>query len=347
MQYNLPKDDLNELMELKPSPWNKLFKANIFITGATGLFGEWMIGSLLYAMDKFNLKSKMTLLVRDHKKIYGLMPHIANRSDITLLEGDILNFKFPKDKFSYIVHLAAPHPIIQNEDPLGALDILMNGTRRVLDFATFSNPKSLLYISSGSVYGRHVKNTQTISEECREAPDPLSGGASAYDEGKRVSELLCGIYFRKKNVFSVIGRCFSFIGPLLPLNEHYAVGNFIKDSLEGDEIKVTGDGTPIRSFLYLSDLAWWLWVILVNGTPGRAYNVGSDESINLKDLAHKISKCFNPPIPVNICKRPESGTIPHSYIPSIKRAEEELGLYSRIRLDEAILRTIRWYSEKT
>jgi dTDP-glucose 4,6-dehydratase len=143
-----------------------------------------------------------------------------------------------------------------------------------------------------------------------------------------------------------IARCFAVAGPKLPLNEHYAIGNFMRDSLCGDEIIVTGDGTPRRSFLYLADLAWWLWIILTDGKPGRAYNVGSDESVSIGDLARMIGEACSPPVPVKILTEPVPGAEPHSFVPSVKRALKELGLHARIRLDEAIERTLKWHKNQ-
>jgi nucleoside-diphosphate-sugar epimerase len=133
---------------------------------------------------------------------------------------------------------------------------------------------------------------------------------------------------------------------MLPLNGHYAAGNFIRDAIEGHEITVTGDGTQVRSFLYLADLAWWLWVILVNGIPGRAYNVGSDAPVTIGEFAQRVSDTTLPPVPVNILQNPKEGLLAQGQVPSVKRAKEELGLRTRISLTESICRTISWYKDR-
>ena len=73
---------------------------------------------------------------------------------------------------------------------------------------------------------------------------------------KRASEHLCCLYNDRFGVESVVARCFSFVGQDLPLNAHFAIGNFIHDALHStDEITVAGDGAPVRSYMNQADLA--------------------------------------------------------------------------------------------
>ncbi|MDR2350708.1 MAG: NAD-dependent epimerase/dehydratase family protein, partial [Deltaproteobacteria bacterium] len=183
--YSLPERDLEDLLTINPSPWEKLRNANVFMTGGTGVFSYWMLSSLLYAIDTLNLKTKITLLIRDVDKFQRLTPAFSYHTNIKILRGNVLNFEFPHEKFTHFVHLAAPSAKAQHEDPLLAFDVLVAGARRVLELAAYSSPESFLYVSTGAVYGRHRKSVSEIDENFREAPDTLGDGPAAYDEGKR------------------------------------------------------------------------------------------------------------------------------------------------------------------
>jgi len=164
-----------------------------------------------------------------------------------------------------------------------------------------------------------------------------------YGEGKRLAELLGILYSQNYPLQTKIARCFAFVGPYLPLNIHFAVGNFIRDGLEGRPIQVTGDGTARRSYMYAADLTLWLWTILLKGENRRPYNVGSEQSITIADLAQEVSRGFDPPVPVHIARTPVIGQPIEQYVPSTKRAEEELNLRCSFSLPESLAKTIHWY----
>ena len=130
----------------------------------------------------------------------------------------------------------------------------------------------------------------------------------------------------------------------MPLNLHYALGNFIRDALNGGPILVRGDGTAQRAYLYASDLVIWLWTILIKGDPGSIYNVGSENALTIADLAHLVASCMPHPPEVRVLGTPTPGAPSDHYVPSTQLAQKELGLREWIDLETAIRRTLDFHS---
>ena len=223
---------------------------------------------------------------------------------------------------------------------LEMLDTVVSGTRRLLQFAQQIGCKRVLFVSSGAVYGRSQSTRVEFTENDLSGPDTLNA-RNAYAESKRLAEMLCTIYAKNYGLEIPIARCFAFVGPFLNLDIHYAIGNFIRDGLSNRTIEVKGDGRPLRSYLYPTDLMEWLITILVNGKSCQADNVGSNESISIGNLANLISKSF-PGVGIVIRQAPVDQNPPESYVPSILKIRHERGLKIRVQLNEAIDRTIRW-----
>jgi dTDP-glucose 4,6-dehydratase len=333
--------DLDHVLAHTKDVWEELRGASLFLTGGTGFFGHWLLHTLDAANRSLGLGVRCAVLTRDPGAFRRRTPRLASQEWLTLLAGDVRSFEDPGLRCSHIIHAATPaSAALIAENPLEMIDIIVAGTRRVLEFSRRCGARKLLLCSSGAVYGAQPGDLEAVPETYLGGPDPLNPRA-AYAEGKRVSELMCAAESRKGSLEVASARCFAFVGPYLPLDTHFAIGNFIRDALAQRDVVVRGDGTPLRSYLYAADLAIWLWTILARGASGRAYNVGSEEGVSIAQLARLVVETLSAPVAVRVLGAAEPGRAPERYVPSTARARSELNLEQWIDLPEAIRRTAR------
>lgn len=296
----------------------------IFMTGGTGFFGK----SLFRHCAQLK-QNEIVILSYESDEFLVEFPWVLKDKRIKIIRGDIRNFEFPEADFDYIYHGATTSGRIIADNEISS--VIINGTKRVLDFAKKNKRLSkLLYVSSGAVYGRDC--SVNIKEDFPREPVDI------YGSSKLEAEKLC----LESGVPCSIARCFSFVGEYLPLGVHFAIGNFISDCLNHRPIVIEGDGTPIRSYLYASDLTDWLWTILTHGEPGCAYNVGSDHMVSMRELAEIVRSVAGNKNEVQV-SLPPSGKPPQRYVPNISRARNKLGLEVKTTLEEAICKTLEYH----
>jgi dTDP-glucose 4,6-dehydratase len=229
--------------------------------------------------------------------------------------------------------------------PLERYKQIVDGTRNLLTFAADNGARRFLFSSSGAVYGPQPSHVERLAEEFRGSP-PLLDPVNAYGLGKHAAEHLCVLFRDAFGLETVIARCFAFVGPDLPLDRHFAIGNFIGDALLRDSITVSGDGTPIRTYLHQDDLAHWLLAILFRGCPGEAYNVGSDVSVSMSELAGMVRDVLAPGKPVRVLAAPGADNQRSRYVPRVDKIMRELGVTECIGLREALLSTGAHHRER-
>lgn len=342
----LPINDLDYVVDAVGDRWENLRGKSLLVTGGTGFIGKWLLATFLHANQRYGLGSKVFVLSRSPELFCKEYPEIAGANEIQWLKGDTRSLSPEAAKgCTFAIHAATD--VVASSSPTEIFETCTSGTRRVLDaMAATAEVSRILLLSSGAVYGRTPSDVTAIPESWTGAPDSLLP-ASAYGEGKRVSELLCAMAAAANpNIQISIARCFAFVGPHLPLDKHFAIGNFIKAAMEGKDIHIQGDGTPIRSYLYAADLVHWLWVLLFEGPNARAYNVGGVERISIADLANRVNRVLGGIGNIVTAQKPSIGAAPQTYVPSLDQISNDLKLLPNIDLNEAILRTARWASSK-
>jgi nucleoside-diphosphate-sugar epimerase len=333
--------DIEYVLEGVGEAWMALKKQSILITGGTGIIGKWLIATLLQADHRLELEVTVTVVSRNPNAFRRDYPVFAENKRLTWVKGDVRKFTLPKDaKFSHVIHAATDVVAAKSAEDL--LDSCITGTRHVIKHARRCGASRLLLLSSGAVYGKTPQGLGAIPETFMGLLDCLSS-ESAYAEGKRVSEMLCAIENEKGKIGIPIARCFAMVGPYLPLDKHFAIGNFIDSVIHNKPITIKGDGTPVRSYMYMSDVALRLWLLLLKGRGGLAYNVGDDEPMTIEELARLVVSTLKSKVDIRIENQTLHGAHANTYYPDTTRLRFEFGLDAGIGLEEAIRRTAAWH----
>jgi len=340
--HDILRADLDAILVRKPGLWDGLRGCSLFLTGGTGWFGRWLLEAIRHANARLNAGIRVTVLSRNPAAIVKSAQHLVGDQAIRFHVGDVRDFAFPDGCFSHILHAAttSARETYEGAAPLAKFDTLVAGTRRVLDFAASCGCEQFLFTSSGVAYGP-APGERGLREDDHTAPDTMDPH-SGLGQAKRAAEFLCAEAAARQGWNLTVARCFAFVGPYMPMDIHYAIGNFIGQAVRGEPVVVKGDGLPLRSYLYTADLVVWLLTLLQRRGPTRLYNVGSDERVSIRELAEMARDVLNPGGEVKVLgERPYSigNPVRDCYVPDISRARLELDLIAWTSLNQALMRT--------
>ncbi|MBT8542174.1 NAD(P)-dependent oxidoreductase [Polynucleobacter paneuropaeus] len=318
--------DVSDIISRLGADVQDLDNKTILITGGTGFFGRWLLQILCGLIVDKNFKINVYVVTRNPKKFLEQNLEYPFDQNINFICGDVVNFKLPNIKIDYLIHMAttAATETFGGEDQLKKLDLLYRGTRNTLELAVDAGVRKVLFTSSGVAYG--PSTGIPFSEDMLQAPK-TNLASSALGEGKRLAEYLVNYYAEKGGYSYSIARCFSFFGPYLPLDIHYAIGNFINDALMKEEIIVRGGGNELRSYLYIADAWVWLLKSLIHADKD-IFNVGSSSPITISDLAHLVRDTLAPKKGVRILGSSciEGNFSRDIYVPSNEKIKKKFNL---------------------
>lgn len=312
--------------------------ASLLIIGGSGFFGKsildaygrgllqsWSIDQIfIVARHATNLKHTNSELVTPKVQLIDL--DISNANNLPVAD--------------YVIHAAASTDA--SNYITKPLEEKKNIQASVLNYCSlakkYHRKSKIVYCSSGAVYGQQPPLVDGLREDSELSPiEEMALSKRDYASAKRDAEIaIKNLAIEGMN--TSIARCFAFVGPHLKRDRHFAIGNFIQDGLNHRSIRVQASHLVIRSYMYSDDLVIWLMTLLsYSNTRCPIINVGSNEAIEIRSLALKIANYFSVSV-----EAPEiSSNQIDRYVPSVIKAENQMGLRLVYDLDSSINATIK------
>lgn len=311
----------------------------VFVTGATGLLGGWVVKRLAAA------GAKVICLVRDWVPESELISSGSLRG-VTVVRGDIIDQALLERvlgeyEVQTVIHLAAQTIVsIANRNPASTFDTNIRGTWAVLE-ACKRSPRiaRVLVASSDKAYGEQAVLPYSEST-------PLEG-RHPYDVSKSCADLISQSYAHSFGLPVVVTRCGNFYGGG-DLNWNRLVPGTIRSVLRGERPLIRSDGQYIRDYFYVEDGAavYTMLAEKLAENPelsGRAYNFSNEIQVTVLDLVRRILAKMDSPLEPDV-KGDAMNEIRNQYL-SAKAAREELGWHPLFSLDDGLDRTIAWYRD--
>lgn len=340
------KEDIERIINRLGDDVKKLSGKSILITGASGLIGSYLVETIAYLnSEKLSKPCKLVGMQKNKIEKESRLGYLLDRKDIKFVSHNAANSYSPPSKIDYIVHSAgASAPATFLADPLGTIDVNVNGIRWILEYAKKNNVKSILYMSSGEIYGNPTPGNIPTPETYNGNVSTTSP-RSPYTSSKRLAETLCYVYFEKFGVPVKIARPFIVYGPGLSVNDRRVMADFIRSGLEGKPIEMLNKGLDTRSYCYIEDATLAFLKLLLSEKNGEVFNVASDlEEVSIHDLAELVHKICGVKEPVKVKIKDEKfiKDAPNRVFPDISKLKKTFGFQPEIHIEEGLRRTIEW-----
>lgn len=342
----LLRQDCLESLKLQPDLLNRLTRQRIAVVGGTGFIGTWISETVAALNDELGGSTRVDVYGRSAASWADAHQHLSSREDIRSVCVDVRSsFELPQDTTHVLFAAGLADPRVQASEPLRVHETALLGISNTL--AASSRLESLqrfVNISSGLVSGN--KNSATGLKESDIGHLDFTRVHNTYAESRRAAENLVSVYGNQYKIPFTTARAFTFLGPYQSLDLPWAVNNFIRDAVTGNDINLHGDGSTRRSYLYGSDAATWLLRLLVDGQDGEIYNVGGDEPISHAEIAKKIASRILPNPRVIFKSQPNSEKRGEDFFPDLYKVQTDFGLLSTIKIEHAIERIILWHASR-
>jgi len=325
-----------EVVELNRAFW---LDRPTFVTGGTGLVGNWLVQRLLEA------GADVVCLVRDWVPQSEL---VRSRliDQVKVVRGDVrdrdtLERVLGEYEVDTVIHLAAQTIVtIANRNPISTFEPNIAGTWNLLEACRRSQKvKQIVVASSDKAYGD--QEVLPYDEKT-----PLQG-QHPYDVSKSAGDLIAYSYAKSFSLPVAITRCGNFYGGG-DLNWNRIIPGTIRSILRRQNPIIRSDGEYIRDYFYVEDGAAAYMLLAENlatrpELKGEAFNFSNEIQVSVRGIVEHILREMKSDLRPDI-RNEATNEIRHQYL-SAEKARRELGWKPMFTLDEALRKTIEWYED--
>lgn len=324
-------------------PFDKLKGKTVLVTGATGMLAYYFTLALMHLNIEKNYGLKVLALVRSKAKAEAKFEGFLNRSDFEILAQDVCTPIDYEGDIHYIFHAAgAASPYFIKNDPTGIIAANTQGTVNILELARKKNTEGVVYPSTREVYGE-VKDVDFVKETDMGTFDPLDA-RSCYPESKRMAETILKSYLVQYGVpFTVLRIAHSYGPGMIIGNDGRVMSDFITNAVNSEDIVMKSDGLAERAFCYVTDAVAAIFLVMLKGVVGEAYNLANEtEPMAIRDVAKLISSLF-PERNINVVYQENTDTSSYcNYARKGLNTEklEALGWKPQVKLKDGLKSTV-------
>jgi UDP-glucuronate decarboxylase len=352
--------DLNYICKHLAEEFATLSGKKLLITGGAGFLGYYLVQSVLHWNETNPHAAPIHLTIYDNyiRGIPDWLTSLSDNPNLVLVKHDITN-PLPADipDFQFIIHAASiASPTFYRKYPLETMDANVNGLRYLLEYCLQQKEKGnpvegFLFYSTSEIYGDPSPENIPTPETYR-GNVSCTGPRACYDESKRYGETLCVNFAMQHELPIKTARPFNNYGPGLKITDRRVLPDFARDIFSGRDIIMLSDGSPTRTFCYITDAIVGYYKILVKGHPGEAYNIGVETpEISMANLAERVVELAHELFDYQgkVIKQASSDQDylvdnPNRRCPIIDKAREHLGYNPSITVEEGLKRSLVWYS---
>lgn len=324
--------------------------SRFLISGGGGFIGSYFIDLLKFCNDNIFLEPVTAICVDNF--VTGVperIEHIKDNENLVLLNADISKpIKIDND-IDYIINAASiASPALYRKYPIKTLETNVLGLKNLIELGMKKNVKSFLNLSSSEIYGdpdaSHIPTREDYNGNVS-----CTGPRACYDESKRLGETMCVNYYKEYKVPIKSARPFNVYGPGLKLNDKRVIPDFFNDAIHKRKIQILSDGTPTRSFCYISDAVKGFMLVLLSEFDGEAFNIGNDKTeISMRGLAELIAGIAGN-VTIEYKRSREKDYLtdnPQRRCPDLCKAKSYLDYYPKVDLETGLGRLYQWYKQE-